>query len=121
MVDDFQHGGQVALFLEFARVDADEIEKFIGVDQVEVTGKGQVAGRDGISFDERVAEFDIIPALGAIAEMAQEEFPQEADMAFHEAGVLGNIRLVLFQFFDLSHDLGEDIGDGLVIAAADPM
>ena len=42
-------------------------------------------------------------------------------MTFHEAGVLGYIRLVLFQFFDLSHDLGEDIGDRLVIAAADAM
>ena len=42
-------------------------------------------------------------------------------MAFHETGVLGDIRLVLFEFFDLSHDLGEDVGDGLVIAATDAM
>ena len=37
--------------------------------------------------------------------MAKEQLAQKGDMAFHEAGVAGNIGLILFELIDLAHDL----------------
>jgi hypothetical protein len=89
MVDDLHHGGEVALFLEFAGFDTDEVEEFVGINEVEIACQGQVAGGDRITFDKGMAELGEVPALGAIAKMAQEEFPQKGDMSFHESGMLG--------------------------------
>ncbi len=119
MMNDLHHGGQIALFLKFAGIDTDQIKKFVGIDEIEVTCEGQVEGRDRISFDKRMTELCEIPALGSIAEMTQEEFPQKGDMSLHESGMLSDIRLVLFQILDFTHDLRENIGDRLMVAAAD--
>ena len=40
-------------------------------DQVEITRKSHIPGRDRISFDKRMAEFCAVFALGAIAEVSQ--------------------------------------------------
>jgi hypothetical protein len=46
-----------------------------------------------------MTEFYVVPALGAIAKMAQQAFAQEGDMALHQPRVLHNIGLVFFQLF----------------------
>jgi len=120
-VNDLHHGCQIALLLKFARIDIDQAEEFVGIDQVEITGQCKIPGWNGIPFYERMAKFGIIPALGAIAQMPKEYLSQERDMSLHEPGVLGDIRLVFFQFLYLTHYFGEDICYRLVIAAPDPV
>ena len=76
MMDDFHHGGQVTLFLKFARIDIDQGKQFIGIDQVEIAGQCEVPGGNGISFDKGMTEFDIVLSLCAISQMTQQEFTQ---------------------------------------------
>ena len=119
MVDHFHHGGEVALFLEIARFDPDQVEEFVGIDEVEVAGEGEVSGWYGIAFDKGVAEFGKVLSPGAVAEVTKQEFTDKGDMSLHQAGVLSDIGLVLFEVLDFSHDLREDVCDRLVVAAAD--
>jgi hypothetical protein len=121
MVDHFHHGREVALLLEFARIDPDEIEKLIRIDEVEIAGQGKVAGGDGISFDKGVAKFGEVLSPRAIAEVTKQQLADKGDMAFHQAGMLGDIGLVLLQLFDFLHDLREDVCDRLMVAAPDAM
>jgi hypothetical protein len=121
MVDHFHHGGQIALFLELARVDVYQRKQLVGVYQVEITREGKVPGRNRISFDKGMAEFGAVLPLGAIAEMTQQHFSHEGDMSFHETGVLFYIGLILFQLLYLPHYFRKNVRDGLVIAAADPV
>jgi hypothetical protein len=120
-MDHFHHGGQVALFLEIAGINANERKKLIGIYEVEVAGKGEIPGGNSISFDKGVAEFGAVLALGTVAQVAQEHFSQEGDVTFHETGVFFDIGLVLFQLFYFPHYFGKDVCDGLVIATSDPV
>jgi hypothetical protein len=120
-MDDFHHGGKIALFLEFARIDTDQIEQLIRVHQVEITGQSQVERRDRISFNKRVAELGIISALGAVPKVAQQQFSDKGYMSFHQTWVLSDIRLILFKLFHFPHNFGEDVGNRLMITAPDAM
>jgi hypothetical protein len=44
------------------------------VDQIEISGKCQVSGWFGISFDERMAKFNIVFSLRAVAKVPQHDF-----------------------------------------------
>jgi hypothetical protein len=68
-----------------------------------------------------MAELCQVPALGAIAKVAQEQFTQKGNMSLHKPGMLGNVGLILFKVFYFAHDLGEDIGDRLIVTAADTL
>jgi hypothetical protein len=119
MVDHFHHRGEVALLLEFARFDPYEVKKFVGVDEVEIPGEGQVTRWDGISFDKRVAEFGQVLSVGTVPEVTKQQFADERDIPFHQAGMFGNVRLILLELLEFAHDPGEDIRDRLMVAAPD--
>jgi hypothetical protein len=104
-MDDLHHGSKVALLLEIPGIDAYEVEELVGIYQVKIPRKGQVTGGDSIPLDKGMAEFDFVSALGAITEMAEEQLAQKRDMAFHKAGMPGNIGLILLELIDLAHDL----------------
>ena len=52
-----------------------------------------------------MAKFYIIFALGAVTQMAEQQFAQKIHMAFHQAGMFPDIRLVFFYLLDLFPDL----------------
>jgi hypothetical protein len=121
MMDHFHHSSQVTLFLEITGINANERKKLIGIYEVEVAGKGQVPGGNGISFDKGVTEVRAILALCTVAQVAQKHFSQEGDMAFHETGVFFDIGLVLFQLLYFPHYFRKDVCDRLVITTSDPV
>src|SRR5258708_13214042 len=121
MVDDFHHRRKVTLLLKLSRVYPDQGKKLIGIDQVEITGQGKVPGRDGIPFYKRMAEFSIIPSLGAVAQVPQQSLSQKIDVPLHQPGMFSDIGLVLLQLLHLSQDLGKNIRNGLIVTASDPI
>ena len=84
MMDHFHHGRQVALLLKFSGLNIYQCKKFIGIYQIEIACQCKISGGNGISFDKGMAEFNIVFALGAIAQMAQQQFAHNGYMPFHK-------------------------------------
>ena len=107
--------------LKFAGVDIDESEELISVNEVEVTGQGQVSCRDGISFNKGVTELYIISALCAVSQMSQQHFTQEVEVTFHQSGVVPDIGQLFFNFLQFACDPGKKVSNGLVAIAANAL
>ena len=121
MMDDFHHSGEVALLLKFTRIDVYQIEQFFGVDQVEVAGQCQVAGRTNVFFDKRMAKCHIIFTLRTIPQVAQQQLAQKRQVTLSQTGMFQHVGLVLFQLGYFGTYFGKNVGNGLVGNAAHPV
>src|SRR5450432_3191681 len=63
MMNHFHHGCEVALFLKYTGFNIYQRKEFIGIHQIKIACQSKVAGWNGISFYEGVAEFNIVFSL----------------------------------------------------------
>ncbi|HET9053426.1 MAG TPA: hypothetical protein VFM90_04590 [Cyclobacteriaceae bacterium] len=115
MMDYLHHCRQIALLLKYARFNIHQGKKFVGVYKVKITGKRKISCRNGVSFYERVAKFNIVPALGAVSQVTKQQFTQKSNMPLHQTRMGGNIRLVFLQFLYFPVDSGKNFRDRMTV------
>src|SRR4051812_1095734 len=120
MMKHFHHGRKVALLLENTRIDIHQLKQFIRIYKVEVPCQCKVARRNGMPLDKGMAEFNIVLALGTIAQMPQQHLTQKRKVTFHQAGMVTKIWIEFLELVELITNLLENVGNGLHLPTPDP-
>jgi hypothetical protein len=63
--------------------------QLLGVGQVEIAAQRQVARRPRTPAEKRVARGDVVPAAGAVPQVAHQQFAAEVELLLHRVGELG--------------------------------
>src|SRR4030095_5584859 len=113
MTENFHHCRKITLFLELSGINIYQCKKLVRIYQVEVSGKSNVARRNGVFFYKGVTKLHIVFSLCTIAKMSQQQLTHEFEMALHESGMLFEIRVKFFNLVYFFANLPEDISNGL--------
>ena len=106
VADFLQHGHRIGFFLGVLAQLEQFLKQLIHIGKVEIASQQQVAGYPVILAQERVACFDTVVAMGAIAQMPEQQLPHIRHVLFEPGRV---VKLFRRQPLEMEVDLVEHI------------